>query len=444
MTQRRLRFASTLILLCLTGRLFGWQSNLKKTDSPLLRGYVLFPDRDQRKAGGVEVRLVQGFPEKVVLSVKTEDFGQFAFPQSLPITLGLQIPGAPDTYYFYIHIDGYAPVMQIVKPGLQIIALSRGPSDPNVLPTEYDAPPLTRLEALRGELVANYSEPAVREYEAGLRDSLKHKEDSAVTHYAKAVRTAPEFFDAYLQLGHSQKELKHPDEAEKAFRHAVEIRPASGQALLALGTSLLDRAASGNAGVYEEAAQVLQQAAAHIPWSSQALYLWGSALYKRERFGESEAALRGALAQDPPNEEARLMLVNVFMKQHLYGEALDQLSAYLRAVPNTPQRDAVEKLQRQIQDALANTPVVIVELVQDVDVVLFSDPVQERGKLYVGDLDATPFSLKAGQRFEMVEPLGEGSCRIRFEGRDYRIVSCPWLDGFTDHQTDVFHVVPGG
>jgi hypothetical protein len=54
---------------------------------------------------------------------------------------------------------------------------------------------------------------------------------------------------------------------------------------------------------------------------------------------------------------------------------------------------------------------------------------------------AVVLELNKGQRFEMVQDLGEGSCRIEFEGNRFDLQSCPWLPGFRDPQSDVFRVV---
>jgi len=41
----------------------------------------------------------------------------------------------------------------------------------------------------------------------------------------------------------------------------------------------------------------------------------------------------------------------------------------------------------------------------------------------------------------MVKVYTEGECRIRFQSREYDLHSCPWLDGFADHQADIFRVL---
>ena len=52
------------------------------------------------------------------------------------------------------------------------------------------------------------------------------------------------------------------------------------------------------------------------------------------------------------------------------------------------------------------------------------------------------FTVKKGERFAMIEILNEGECRIRLRGRELNVSSCYWLEGFTDHQSDFFKVVP--
>jgi hypothetical protein len=62
-----------------------------------------------------------------------------------------------------------------------------------------------------------------------------------------------------------------------------------------------------------------------------------------------------------------------------------------------------------------------------------------RGLLQFFD-DEKPIVIRRGHTFQMVNKTGqmEGGCRIRFERREYEIASCWWLEGFSDHQADIF------
>ena len=84
---------------------------------------------------------------------------------------------------------------------------------------------------------------------------------------------------------------------------------------------------------------------------------------------------------------------------------------------------------------------VTVEVKQDVEATHESVGGQLRGKLYLGGRASKDFLLKKGQRFQMVAVGQEGGCRIRFESREYDLSSCPWLEGFRDHQADIFSIV---
>lgn len=86
---------------------------------------------------------------------------------------------------------------------------------------------------------------------------------------------------------------------------------------------------------------------------------------------------------------------------------------------------------------------VTIEVTQDVDVRSSERRPdgsfgQLRGSLYA----SKAFKIRKGQRFEMVKIYTEGECRIRFQKKEYDLSSCPWLDGFADHQADIFRMSP--
>jgi hypothetical protein len=84
---------------------------------------------------------------------------------------------------------------------------------------------------------------------------------------------------------------------------------------------------------------------------------------------------------------------------------------------------------------------ITIEVQRNVDVRHNTQPYESKGVLYLYEPTAKDFRLKKGQRFQMVETLSEGGCRIRFKGKLFAITSCPWLGGFTDHQENVFCIV---
>jgi tetratricopeptide (TPR) repeat protein len=348
---------------------------------PYINGYVLLPDETQQKAAGIEVRLFAcegNCPVGQVgsgsagaiwsgMSVVTENDGRFFFTES---HLALLSASGFSRLYLNIALEGYTELTQEVhasSPGKNgylhssgnVLMLNRGPSDGLDL-THRDPLPLTRVETLRQELVKQYNELAVREYEQGLRDVLKQKAESATGHFKKATQAAPAFYDAWMELGTIQKEGKHLEDAAKSYEDAAKVNPNAGEPLIGLAAVSLDQAgqleAAAQAGAasakYLEAANQLKQAVAKAPWSSDAYYYLGSAFYKLNQFAEAESALQTALEKTEPRQDARLMLVNLFLKQKRYSEALAQLNAYLAAAPDGPQKASAVQLQATLRKAL--------------------------------------------------------------------------------------------
>lgn len=79
-----------------------------------------------------------------------------------------------------------------------------------------------------------------------------------------------------------------------------------------------------------------------------------------------------------------------------------------------------------------------IEVTRDVEVTHNTSSSEARGTLHLQDVHALPFWIREGQRFQTLNAGSEGSCQIAFKGRKYGLTSCPWLPGFTDHQSDIF------
>jgi hypothetical protein len=81
-----------------------------------------------------------------------------------------------------------------------------------------------------------------------------------------------------------------------------------------------------------------------------------------------------------------------------------------------------------------------IEVTKDVEAIADPVTVHRRGTLYIGRSEKS-FQIKKGQTFQMTKLLGEGACRIRFQNRVYNLRSCPWLEGFSDRETDIYALV---
>lgn len=49
-------------------------------------------------------------------------------------------------------------------------------------------------------------------------------------------------------------------------------------------------------------------------------------------------------------------------------------------------------------------------------------------------------TIKKGQKIRVVSDDGEGTCSIEFVKKVYSLLDCPWLEGHTDLQQNVFEI----
>jgi tetratricopeptide (TPR) repeat protein len=318
-------------------------------------GQVAMPDDSSR--GGLEVTLETSDHIRSQSSLTDPD-GRFQFHHL-----------AVDTYYVYINIEGFTPIEQQVvlkangptASAMVLLDMKHGSSDPD---PKAPGDPMDRRKndtaarTFAADLLTKYPPKAVKEYQQGLDEQTRGNTDKSLSHFEKAAGEAPQFYEAWLEVGKARQQLGRLDPADQAFQRARMLQPQSAAPLIDLGAVALDRARkleSANSGteamaMYRDSLKLLDEAARLSPASSQQLeYFRGSARFKIGDLNGAESSLQAALDGPRPLQDARLMLVNVLMKQRRYSEALEQLNAYLQANPNSPQRAAIEKMQSQIR-----------------------------------------------------------------------------------------------
>jgi Tfp pilus assembly protein PilF len=86
--------------------------------------------------------------------------------------------------------------------------------------------------------------------------------------------------------------------------------------------------------------------------SSAAYSNLGAAQYKIGEYDRARVSLSRALEIDDKEDNARLVLINVYAKSAHYDDALEEIGRFLARNPNAPQRASLESIQNQIQKLL--------------------------------------------------------------------------------------------
>ena len=185
--------------------------------------------------------------------------------------------------------------------------------------------------------------------------------EEACERYREAVRAAPEYAKAHLNLGIGLEAAGALDEAVRCYQAALAIDPANPYAAYNFGKLLytrgraqdaepLLRQALQNRPAFQEAQVVLSRvleaqgnlgaAAAALeiamrlnPNDFGALFLYAGVLLKQERLDEAQAALKRALAIDPENPDASYALASLHLARGKPGDAEALLRAVLKRNP---------------------------------------------------------------------------------------------------------------
>jgi tetratricopeptide (TPR) repeat protein len=210
------------------------------------------------------------------------------------------------------------------------------------------------------QLTAEIPEEARRAHERGLGALEAGDDAGGRAELERAVGLAPDYYDALNRLGAEYLRAGLLAEAEPVLLRARDLGPNDPLPLTNLGSLYFQageaqRALSpGQVGespdpAFLKAVDVLEEAVRLDPLLPRAHYYLGAALYRVGAQESAEARLLDALGLDPTLHEARLTLLNVYTRSGRYPDALDQISAYLEADPNTPQRAQLEALRVQIE-----------------------------------------------------------------------------------------------
>ncbi len=320
-----------------------------RADSFGIRGKIVL-DVPVPPSERIEVRLeLQG--GQVIETVYSDAVGNFMFPNL-----------RSDIYYIRVIIDGFREVRERVE-------VSGFTKTATVTIFMESKPVVTRTTGGGGivdisELRSDFPEEAVEAYEKALEAAEDEDSKKAVERLRTAVRLAPDFYLARNLLGMHLLKLKRYADAQSELEIAIELNPNTIEPLLNLGSLHLEEGETYRGGGEVEAALVSFTAAVDIlenavgidTTSPAALYLLGSALYRTDSLERAETRLAAALTFDEDKHEVRLMLVNVYTKQRRYLEVVELLSEYLEYYPDSPQREAVEAMKKQIEQALKPGP----------------------------------------------------------------------------------------
>ena len=182
------------------------------------------------------------------------------------------------------------------------------------------------LHSIAQAISTRPNEPAWHN-EAGKILMKLSRHDQAIIAFRTAGQLAPQFAEAFYNLGTAHQEKKEIPQAISAYRQAIALRPNYAEAYNNLGNALLEMKD------YDSAADALQRAIALVPTFAPMHDNLGCVLYESRQIEASVERFRKAISIDPHFPEAWYSLGNSLKDQEKYDESIAALQSALTLRP---------------------------------------------------------------------------------------------------------------
>ena len=265
-------------------------------------------------------------------------------------------------YYLVSEEDGYKPYRRRLQQldfrgGGAVFTVYLEPEEFGIVTASGDEDGSLTVDVR--QLQVEIPRAAFMDYEDALEAAADGDHERAVERLERAVEAAPDYYDAWIDLGGQYDRVGRYEDAKAAYTEASEVNPAGALAALNLGALYYRQGERESTeenvrafGTYGLAREWLEKTIDLNPASAEARFFLGAALYRMDLYAESEEMLQTALTLEEGFADARLLLINVYTRQNRYPDALDQAVAFLAENPDAPQSDAIERVRSQIEDVL--------------------------------------------------------------------------------------------
>lgn len=218
------------------------------------------------------------------------------------------------------------------------------------------------VTVITDERLSGYPKAAIDEYVLAVAaDSAKRYKEVA-DHLENVVRLASDWYDAHCELGAAYEQLDRRGDAEKEYRKALELKPDGFRSMMSLGRLLVleadDRIQNPSTRdaakpFLNQALEVFTSATLRDPMSAMAAYMLGAVHFRLESYRNAETELKRALELDASIFPARVTLINVYVAQKQWQNALDNVDTFMVENPDSIYRQQVLAIRANVLRRLA-------------------------------------------------------------------------------------------
>jgi tetratricopeptide (TPR) repeat protein len=169
----------------------------------------------------------------------------------------------------------------------------------------------------------------------------------AIKELKLAVEEYPSYVSALTLIGILHLRLNEPENADNAFKAALKINPDGYEPLLNRGVALY------RLGKFKNAETMFRDALKVKADSAVSYYYLGRTLNKLGKNEDAEKAFVTCLKMNPTDfNEAHRLLAAIYLDRGALPRVIEELEAYLKAVPTAPDADNLRQVIEQSKRAI--------------------------------------------------------------------------------------------
>jgi tetratricopeptide (TPR) repeat protein len=211
-----------------------------------------------------------------------------------------------------------------------------------------DNPPIEiKLAAAAGGSAEQTAKAAAlqKAFDEGVEFSKAGKFDESIAKFNEAIVQAPGCYDCYYNIGYANSQKKDWEQAEIAYKKAVELKPDHAAAWTGLANVYnvqkktdLAMEATAKAGQYGGGGMATGGGA-----NAGSLYNQGVILWNAQKYAEAKEKFEAAIKADPKYAEAWYLLGKAHINLGEYANAVTAFEGYLQAEPDGSHAAEVKK-----------------------------------------------------------------------------------------------------
>jgi tetratricopeptide (TPR) repeat protein len=294
-----------------------------------------YDEQTQQIVSRVEVTL-RGASGVMQAQMVTNESGRFSFDNL-----------ARGSYEIEARMTGYEPSNTAVSVGRgenqgMTIYLKRSPTSQDAPSTstvsahELSMPKKARDLMFSGKQKAFYG----KNLDGGLKD------------FHDAIAIAPDYYEAYYQIGMTYLELAKRDDAENNFRKSMELsKNTYGEPVIGMGTILLDKGDNAGGG------KMIRRGLELSPNFWLGYYELGRACLAENNLADAKKAGEQARSLLPQAAIIYRLLANIHMREKNYPALLADIDTYLKIDPNGAADAHAKEMRAQVIQRIQNEKV---------------------------------------------------------------------------------------